>query len=101
MQDSSTFQYIAINKIHKSTTNPRQRFEQNKLEELAESIRQHGLIQPAEYPDFAKDTLIHIAGHSVRILSRERLQAMETKDNCSGTTSLNATQLVENAKLSG
>jgi ParB family chromosome partitioning protein len=46
MQDSSAFQYLAIDQIHESTTNPRQTFEQNKLEELAESIRQHGLIQP-------------------------------------------------------
>ena len=46
MQDSSAFQYIAVDQIHESTTNPRQTFEQNKLEELAESIRQHGLIQP-------------------------------------------------------
>jgi ParB family transcriptional regulator, chromosome partitioning protein len=46
MQDSSAFQYIAIDQIHESTTNPRQTFEQNKLEELAASIRQHGLIQP-------------------------------------------------------
>ena len=46
MQDSSAFQYLAIDQIHESTTNPRQTFEQSKLEELAESIRQHGLIQP-------------------------------------------------------
>src|SRR5271168_645559 len=46
MQDSSEFQFIAIDLIHESTTNPRQTFEQSKLEELAESIRQHGLIQP-------------------------------------------------------
>ena len=46
MQDSSAFQYIAIDQIHESTTNPRQTFEQSKLEELAESVRQHGLIQP-------------------------------------------------------
>ena len=39
-------EFIAIDQIHESTTNPRQTFEQNKLEELAESIRQHGLIQP-------------------------------------------------------
>ncbi len=39
-------EYIAIDQIHESTTNPRQTFEQSKLEELAESIRQHGLIQP-------------------------------------------------------
>lgn len=46
MQNSSEFQHIAIDQIHESTTNPRQTFEQCKLEELAESIRQHGLIQP-------------------------------------------------------
>ena len=46
MQDSSAFQYLAIDTIHESTTNPRQTFEQSKLEELAQSIRQHGLIQP-------------------------------------------------------
>ena len=46
MQKSSAFQFIAIDQIHESTTNPRQTFEQTKLEELAESIRQHGLIQP-------------------------------------------------------
>jgi ParB family transcriptional regulator, chromosome partitioning protein len=46
MQDSSAFQYIALDEIFESTTNPRQTFEESKLEELAESIRQHGLIQP-------------------------------------------------------
>ena len=46
MQDSSAFQFLAIDQIHESTTNPRQTFEPCKLEELAESIRQHGLIQP-------------------------------------------------------
>lgn len=39
MQKSSEFQQITIDIIHESTTNPRQTFEQNKLEELAESIR--------------------------------------------------------------
>ena len=46
MQDSSEFQYIAIDQIFESTTNPRQTFDQKKLEELAESIGKHGLIQP-------------------------------------------------------
>lgn len=46
MQNSSAFQYLAIDQIHESTTNPRQTFEPSKLAELAESIRQHGLIQP-------------------------------------------------------
>ncbi len=46
MQDSSAFQYLAIGTIHESTTNPRATFEQSKLEELAQTIRQHGLMQP-------------------------------------------------------
>ena len=46
MQNSSAFQFIAIDQIHESPANPRQTFEESKLHELAESIRQHGLIQP-------------------------------------------------------
>ena len=46
MQNSSAFQFIAIDQIHESATNPRQTFDESKLHELAESIRQHGLIQP-------------------------------------------------------
>ena len=46
MQKSSAFQYLAVDTIHESLTNPRRTFEESKLQELAESIRQHGLIQP-------------------------------------------------------
>ena len=46
MQNSSAFQIIAIDQIHESASNPRQTFEESKLHELAESLRQHGLIQP-------------------------------------------------------
>ena len=46
MQNSSAFQFIAIDQIHESAANPRQTFDEAKLHELAESIRQHGLIQP-------------------------------------------------------
>lgn len=46
MQDSSTFQYLAIDTIHESTTNPRRTFDEDKLYELAESIKHNGLIQP-------------------------------------------------------
>ncbi len=46
MQNSSAFQYLAIDTVHESTTNPRRTFDANKLQELAESIRHHGLIQP-------------------------------------------------------
>jgi ParB family chromosome partitioning protein len=46
MQDSSAFQYLAIDQIHESTTNPRHTFDEAKLNELAESIKHNGLIQP-------------------------------------------------------
>ena len=46
MQNSSEFQYVAIDQLFESKTNPRKTFDQKKLEELAESIRSGGLIQP-------------------------------------------------------
>ena len=46
MQDSSAFQFLVIDTIHESATNPRRTFDETKLYELAASIRQHGLIQP-------------------------------------------------------
>jgi ParB/RepB/Spo0J family partition protein len=39
-------EYLAIDQIHESTTNPRRTFDESKLRELAESIRANGLIQP-------------------------------------------------------
>jgi ParB family chromosome partitioning protein len=46
MQDSSAFQFLAIDTIHESTTNPRRTFDEAKLCELADSIKHNGLIQP-------------------------------------------------------
>ena len=46
MQDSSAFQYLAIDTIHESANNPRVTFDPARLKELTASIRQHGLIQP-------------------------------------------------------
>ena len=46
MQDSSAFQFLAIDTIHESTANPRRTFDEAKLYELAESIKHNGLIQP-------------------------------------------------------
>jgi ParB family chromosome partitioning protein len=46
MQDSSAFQFLAIDQIHESTTNPRKTFDEAKLSELAESIKHNGMIQP-------------------------------------------------------
>lgn len=45
MQNSSAFQFLALETIQESAANPRRTFEESRLHEL-ESIRQHGLIQP-------------------------------------------------------
>jgi hypothetical protein len=41
MQDSSAFQYLAIDQIHESTTNPRRTFDEAKLYELADYVPGH------------------------------------------------------------
>ena len=46
MQDSSAFQFLAVDTIHESNTTPRRTFDEAKLYELAESIKHNGLIQP-------------------------------------------------------
>jgi ParB/RepB/Spo0J family partition protein len=42
----TTIQYIELTKIKPSKTNPRKNFDQEALKELAESIREQGIIQP-------------------------------------------------------
>ena len=42
----SSIQDIPLEKIHESKTNPRGYFDQAKLAELADNIRQHGVLQP-------------------------------------------------------
>jgi hypothetical protein len=41
MQNSSAFQYLAIDTIHESTTNPRRTFDEAKLQELADFVPGH------------------------------------------------------------
>jgi hypothetical protein len=41
MQDSSAFQFLAIDTIHESTTNPRRTFDEAKLCELADYVPGH------------------------------------------------------------
>jgi hypothetical protein len=38
MQNSSAFQYLALDTIHESTTNPRRTFDEGKLQELADFV---------------------------------------------------------------
>jgi ParB family chromosome partitioning protein len=46
MHTTKRGEFLAIDTIHESTTNPRRTFDESKLHELAESIRANGLIQP-------------------------------------------------------
>ena len=41
MQDSSAFQFLAIDTIHESATNPRRTFDEANLYELADSVAGH------------------------------------------------------------
>src|ERR1700675_3451392 len=42
----SSVQDIPLNRIQESKTNPRRTFDETKLAELADNIRQHGVLQP-------------------------------------------------------
>jgi len=61
----SSIQDIPLEKLRESKTNPRTQFDQSKLAELAENIRQHGVLQPIlvrPLPKGAADTYELVAG---------------------------------------
>ena len=43
---NTPFQHLPIGQVIPSKTNPRKRFPEDKLQELADNIRQHGVMQP-------------------------------------------------------
>ena len=45
-KNNQTLEVISINQIDVSKTNPRKHFDENALKELAQSIREHGILQP-------------------------------------------------------
>jgi ParB family chromosome partitioning protein len=53
---------IATNLIYRNPDQPRQKFEPNSLNELAKSIRQHGVLQPIAVVPFGDDTYTLVAG---------------------------------------
>lgn len=59
----SALKYIDINDIKPNSSQPRKSFDEDKLEELAESIEQHGLIQPI---------VLRAAGQGYEIVAGER-----------------------------
>ena len=62
MQNSSAFQYLAIDTIHESTTNPRRRFDEHSLAELAASFQAQGVLQPLLVRTIEDDKYEVIAG---------------------------------------
>ncbi len=58
-----SLQFIDINEIKPNAAQPRKNFDEDKLEELAESIDRHGLIQPV---------VLRRAGHGYEIVAGER-----------------------------
>src|SRR5437660_875206 len=61
----SSIQDIPLEKIRESKTNPRTQFDETKLAELADNIRQHGVLQPIlvrPLPKGAADTYELVAG---------------------------------------
>ena len=60
--NSSNTAQIAIDKIIRNPEQPRTVFQENLLEELTESIRQHGVIQPIIVSQGPSDGYVLIAG---------------------------------------
>jgi len=78
----SSIQDIPLEKIRESKTNPRTQFDQSKLAELAENIRQHGVLQPIlvrPLPKGAADTYELVAGarryRASKLAGRESIPA--------------------------
>ena len=78
----SSIQDIPLAKIRESKTNPRKQWDESKLTELAEDIRQHGVLQPIlvrPQPDAEAVTYELVAGarryRASKIAKRESIPA--------------------------
>lgn len=56
MSKNSTLEIISIDKIEISTTNPRKSFDTKALNELSESIKAHGILQPILVRPYVDET---------------------------------------------
>jgi len=61
-QGSSSINDVEINRIKANPNQPRREFDEQALEELAESIKEIGLVQPITLRDMGDGTYIIIAG---------------------------------------
>jgi ParB family chromosome partitioning protein len=96
----SSIQEIPLESIRESKTNPRSQFDQPKLAELAENIRQHGVLQPIlvrPLPEGGAGTFELVAGarryRASKLAGRESIPA--TVRELTDTQCLEL-QLVEN-----
>jgi ParB family chromosome partitioning protein len=78
----SLVQDIPLSRIQESKTNPRRQFDETKLAELADNIRQHGVLQPVlvrPMPDGEPDTYELVAGaprfRASKLAKRETIPA--------------------------
>ena len=78
----SLVQDIPLTRIRESKTNPRRQFDETKLAELADNIRQHGVLQPVlvrPLPDGEPDTYELVAGarrfRASKLAKRETIPA--------------------------
>ncbi len=78
----SLVQDIPLSRIRESKTNPRRQFDETKLAELADNIRQHGVLQPVlvrPLPDGEPDTYELVAGarrfRASKLAERESIHA--------------------------
>jgi ParB family transcriptional regulator, chromosome partitioning protein len=79
---ASSVQDIPLNRIRESKTNPRRQFDEVKLAELANNIRQHGVLQPVlvrPMPDGEPETYELVAGarrfRASRLAKRQTIPA--------------------------
>ena len=72
-QVRSGIQAIAVDQISPNPRQPRQEFDQDQLAELAQSIREHGVLQPliVTYEIGDQDRYTLIAGHRRLIAARQ------------------------------
>jgi ParB family chromosome partitioning protein len=78
----SLVQDIPLSRIQESKTNPRRQFDEVKLGELADNIRQHGVLQPIlvrPMPDGEPETFELVAGarrfRASKLAKRETIPA--------------------------
>ncbi len=100
--DKNSVQEIAVDTIYRNTKQPRKVFEADALAELAESIREHGVIQPitVEYIPCAEGQYMIVAGErrwrASKLAGKATIRALvQERSNHNGREHL-ITGLVEN-----